>query len=102
MTASDNGAFASCEISDRSWTVPPRPALCEGAWGNRISLYQGSAPKLVCSSDTLRGGDIATLSYGSTWFVDPITCDSEITGMTCTDAGTGHYFRISRESYQLH
>jgi len=25
----------------------------------------------------------------------------EPTGMTCTDSGTGHFFRVSRESYQL-
>jgi hypothetical protein len=102
MTSSDSGASASCEISDHTWVAPPRPVPCEGAWGKRISLHQGGAPKLVCSSDSLRGGDIATLGYGSTWFVDPITCDSEIAGMTCTDGSTGHYFRISRESYELH
>jgi len=30
-----------------------------------------------------------------------MTCDSEPSGMTCTDSSTGHFFRISRESYQL-
>jgi hypothetical protein len=102
MIAFDVKAYASCEISDHTWVAPPRPAVCEGAWGNRIELSQGSAPELVCSSDTLRGGDIATLNYGSTWSVNPITCDSEVNGITCTDTSTGHYFRISRESFELH
>ena len=30
-----------------------------------------------------------------------ITCDSEQTRMTCTDTDTGHYFRVSSDSYQL-
>jgi hypothetical protein len=33
--------------------------------------------------------------------VGVITCDSEPAGMTCTDSSTGHFFRVSRESYQL-
>ncbi len=32
----------------------------------------------------------------------PITCDSETTGMTCTDNSTGHYFRLSRDNCELH
>ncbi len=33
--------------------------------------------------------------------ISSITCDSEPSGMTCTDSGTGHFFRVSRDSYQL-
>src|SRR5262249_48796116 len=96
MIRFDVKAYASCEIGGPNWVAPPRPAVCEGAWGNRIELSQDSAPQFVCGSDSLRGGDIATLNYGSTWPVNPITCDSEINGITCTDTGTGHFFRISR------
>jgi hypothetical protein len=28
--------------------------------------------------------------------------DSELPGMTCTDNSTGHYFRVSRDNYELH
>jgi uncharacterized protein DUF6636 len=82
--------------------APLRPDRCEGTWGDRFALYQGTAASLVCSSDTLRGNGLPTLSYDSNWPVNPITCDSEPTGMTCTDASTGHFFRVSRESYELH
>lgn len=95
-------AFASCEITERSWVAPPPPDRCEGAWGDRFALYEGTPDALVCSSDTLRGNELPTLSYGSTWPVNPITCDSELTGITCTDASTGHYFRVSSGSYTLH
>jgi hypothetical protein len=40
-----------------------------------------------------------TLDYGQTRNLDAITCGSEPIGITCTDSSTGHYFRISRESY---
>ena len=33
--------------------------------------------------------------------VGTMTCDSETSGVTCTDTSTGHFFRVSRESYQL-
>jgi hypothetical protein len=63
-------------------------------WMNKASL--------VCSSDTFRGNGLPTLGYGSTWPVNPITCDCEQSGMTYTEAGSGHYFRASCDSYELH
>jgi hypothetical protein len=102
MGSLGNKAFASCEITDHTWVAPPRPDRCEGEWGDRFELRQGTPPGLICSSDTLRGSNLPTLTYGSTWTVNPLTCASEPTGMTCTDGGTGHYFRVSRDSYELH
>jgi hypothetical protein len=42
-----------------------------------------------------------TLEYGQTRSAGTITCDSEPSGMTCTDSTAGHFFRVSGESYQL-
>jgi hypothetical protein len=102
MGSLGNKAFASCEVTDRTWEAPPRPDRCEGNWGDRITLNQGAPPTLVCSSDSLRSSDLPTLSFGSAWPVNPISCVSEPTGIACTDAGTGHYFRVARDSYELH
>jgi hypothetical protein len=33
--------------------------------------------------------------------IGAITCDSEPSGVTCTNSSTGHFFRVSRESYEL-
>ena len=101
MGSLGNRAFASCEVTDHTWPAPPRPDRCEGEWGNRFELQQGNEATLVCSSDTLRGGGLPTLPYGNSWSVNPLTCASEPTGMTCTDRLTGHYFRVSRDSYEL-
>ncbi|WP_067383662.1 DUF6636 domain-containing protein [Mycobacterium sp. 1164966.3] len=102
MGSLGNKAFADCEITDHAWVAPARPDRCEGEWGDRLELRQGTAAGFVCNSDSLRGSNLPTLTYGSAWTVNPLTCDSEPTGMTCTDGSTGRYFRLSRESYELH
>lgn len=98
----NNNAFALCEIGAHTWIAPPRPSSCEGGWGDRIGMDQGSSPALGCHTDTLRGTTQPVLGYGKTLAAGPISCDSEPTGMTCTDASTGHFFRISRDAYELH
>ncbi len=44
---------------------------------------------------------LKTLDYGQTYSQGAITCDSEVSGVTCTDTSTGHFFRVSRETYEL-
>ena len=39
--------------------------------------------------------------YGQKRSIGANTCGSEPSGMTCTDASTGHFFRMSSESYDL-
>jgi hypothetical protein len=41
------------------------------------------------------------LDYGQTRTLGSISCESEPSGVTCSDSSTGHFFRISRDSYQL-
>lgn len=38
--------------------------------------------------------------YGQTYSHGSITCDSELSGVTCADTATGHFFRVSRENYE--
>jgi Family of unknown function (DUF6636) len=91
----------SCEIVDHTWVAPSRPQVCMGAWGDRIDLDQGSPPALTCHTDTTRGSGLSTLQYGGKRSVASFSCASEPAGITCTDSGTGHFFRMSRESYEL-
>jgi hypothetical protein len=97
----NNNGFAMCEIGSYSWVAPPRPSSCEGGWGDRIGMDQGSPPALSCHTDTLRGTTEPTLAYGSTRAAGEMSCDSEVSGIICTDASTGHSFRISRDSYEF-
>jgi hypothetical protein len=97
----DGKAFAQCEIIDRDWTSPPRPADCPLDYGDRIGLQQGSPATFGCHGDTLRGPDLPALGYGQSRSAGPITCLSRTSGMTCTDSSTGHFFTLSRESYKI-
>jgi hypothetical protein len=100
-TGSDGKSGAGCDIRDHTSTPPPRPLDCHQGWGDRVSLEGGSAPVLHCHGDTEVFPGKPTLPYGQTRSAGPITCDSEPTGVTCTDTSTGHFFRLSRDSYQL-
>jgi hypothetical protein len=99
---SDATTFAVCEIRDHTWAAPPRPTPCVGGWGDRISMRQGGAPQMSCHTDTLKDPASPVLEYGQTRSLNELTCDSEISGMTCTDRGSGHYFRFARDNYELH
>jgi uncharacterized protein DUF6636 len=102
-TGSDGKSGAMCEIRDFIYAPPSKPLDCHLGWGDRISLDPGSAPALRCHGDTQFGlaPGQPTLPYGQTRSAGTITCDSEPSGMTCTDSSTGHYFRMSRESLEI-
>jgi hypothetical protein len=104
---SDDGhgrARASCDIADRTWASPPRPPNCMGPY-DRLNLREGTPARLGCHGDTALGtpmDPLPVLDYGETITAGPLTCESEPLGMTCTDSSTGHYFRLARDSYELH
>jgi hypothetical protein len=91
--------WVSCDIRDHSWVNPPRAASCEHHWGDGVSLQRGRPATMDCRGDWLFG-DNPVLPYGATKTFFGITCDSEPTGMACRD-DTGHFFSLSRDSYQL-
>jgi hypothetical protein len=93
--------FVGCEIGEHTYSPPPRPPTCPQAWGDRFTLTQGGRPELACHGDTIRSADLKTLDYGETAFSGAIRCTIEPAGITCTDTSTSHFFRLSRESYEL-
>ncbi|GAA4289786.1 DUF6636 domain-containing protein [Mycobacterium paraffinicum] len=97
-----DSAFVACDISDFDYQPPPPPECGKHlAWGNRFVLTQGQPVAIHCHGDTLRVAGEPTLDYGQSRSAGTITCDSQPSGMTCTDSSTGHYFRVSRDSYDL-
>lgn len=99
---SPSDAIAMCEIRDHTWMAPPRATQHMGDWGDRVSMQQGDAPHMSCHTDTVKDPGSPVLAYGQSRSLNSLTCNSEISGMTCTDNGTGHFFRISRDNYELH
>lgn len=76
----------------------------QNVWFN---MQQGMNPLVICDTDgsvtspLLHRPGLWTLAYGQSLAAGAITCDSDTDGMTCTDATTGHYFRVARESYEI-
>ena len=102
---------AMCQISDFTYSIPQGAALnqdggpCERdtVSGRDIRVDQGKRAYVTCSYSAIGSGfgEWPALAYGQTRSLGALTCDSEPSGMTCTDASTGHFFRISRDSYQI-
>jgi len=56
----------------------------------------------IAVSTARADSDSPILRYGQTRSISPITCASQTSGVTCKDGGTGHYFFLSRDSYEMH
>ncbi len=114
-----------CDVLERAWTLPPKPADCQNEWGIGVYL-ESTGAGLVCAGDTVayeakvgadttwwngqpgsqvvpdpRRGELVALSYGATMTMGPISCLSRQDGMHCTDTTTKAGFDVSRESYTL-
>jgi hypothetical protein len=110
-TRDDGTGYAWCKIADHQWTPPPtggcEVAYVPGSIGQpdaKLALSQGKAPCFgAIMSQLFLTGEYAppALGYGQSRTMGSITCVSEPDGVTCTDTGTSHFFRISDESYQL-
>jgi len=90
---------ARCEVVEHSWATPP-PPNCHMNSGDRFYLAQGGEAGFGCYGQEFPPVN-ETLAYGQTRSFGSITCESQPTGMTCSDSSTGHYFRISRDTYEL-
>jgi hypothetical protein len=102
ISCSIDSSDVACDVSDYTYHVPPGPPCSQHiSWGNRFGLQHGKAAEMECHGDTLRVPGEQTLNYGQTISAGTITCESQPSGMKCTDSSTGHYFRVSRDSYDL-
>jgi hypothetical protein len=92
----------ACDISEYTYQVPPGPPCSQHiAWGNRFALEAGKPAEMHCHGDTLRVPGEQTLNYGQTISAGTIICESQPSGMKCADSSSGHYFQVSRDSYNL-
>src|SRR5262249_8319001 len=123
----DDKGGVQCEIREHSWTAP-RASICTGdearkfqghdANGDEFTLDDTSTlhpgqPMLSCywgigplgapivADPNYHRRQYPVLEYGQTQAVGTIGCASTPAGVTCTNSTTGHYIRISRDSYEL-
>src|SRR3954452_11866076 len=66
---------ARCDIIDRDWSPPPRPADCEFDYGQGISVNPGEQAQFVCAGDTAFGPD-QVLPYGDSITAGVLRCES--------------------------
>ena len=80
--------------------LDPAPAeACEFDWVG-VDIGVTGAAAANCGSDTVYDADAPTLEYGSTWTRGGITCESEESGLTCTN-GDGSGFTLARGSWSV-
>ena len=93
--------YVRCDIADKTWSPPPRPADCEFDYGQGITMVPGGSAEFVCAGDTALVPDGNPLPYGESIAAVPLRCESAESGITCRDTETGKGFSISRDAYQL-
>ncbi|OBG27151.1 hypothetical protein [Mycobacterium sp. E3198] len=92
--------YVQCELSDYTWQLPQ--ACPSGVVGVAFRSDDTEPPRAGCwKFPNQTPLPWPTLDYGHSRTVGAITCDSEPSGVTCTNSNTGHFFHVSRESYQL-
>ncbi len=101
ITCSITDAGARCDVVERSWTLPPRPAGCTGAYGTGAVLEPGRPAELSCAGDVLDTAGVGVLAYGRAVRYAGITCSSRETGVLCEDTGSGHGFEVARAAYRV-
>jgi hypothetical protein len=95
-----DSTFVRCDILERDWSPPPRPADCEFDYGQGIDMAAGEQAEFICAGDTALGGG-EPLEYGNAVAAGTLSCDSAESGITCRDSATGHGFTIAREAYRI-
>lgn len=92
--------YVRCDIRERDWSPPPRPASCPVDWGQGLKLKVGEPADFVCAGDTaLMSG--SPLAYGDKIVSGSIECTSTPDGITCWDFVYGGEFSIARQAYHL-
>ncbi|WP_431977372.1 DUF6636 domain-containing protein [Micromonospora haikouensis] len=94
------GAQARCDIRDRSWSAPRRPADCELDYGDALGLTRGGRAAFLCVGDAVGDADLV-LGYGQALRTGRVVCVSSRSGVDCRNAATGHGFTLSRARYAL-
>jgi hypothetical protein len=91
-----------CDIQERDWAPPPKPASCpeQTGWGQGLTLTVGEPAGFVCAGDTALTTE-NPLAFGDKIVAGSLECTSAPSGITCRDSEHGGEFSISREAYHV-
>jgi hypothetical protein len=85
---------ARCDITQRSWSPPPKPRSCPVDWGNGLEVGRRGKGHFVCAGDAVEAG--RELAYGKSIQRGRFRCVSRRRGMRCVNTRNGHGFALSR------
>jgi hypothetical protein len=92
-------AFRQLRCDILSGLEPEPDEECEFDWvGVDMGVTGPAAPN--CGSDTVYDADATVLEYGSTWTRGGITCESDESGLACTNRD-GSGFTVARGSWSV-
>jgi hypothetical protein len=84
-----------CDITERSFSPPPKPRSCDFDWGNSMSVGLRGRGRFVCVSDAVDGG--RTLGFGEAIRRGRFRCRSRTNGIRCVNLRTSHGFALGRQ-----
>jgi hypothetical protein len=91
--------FVQCDIVNQNWVPPRPPPQGHDDATSTVVLMRGQLPIVGYSPGTLAASD--PVNYDQPLSAGAIACSSEQAAVKCTDVSTGHFFRVSKESYEL-
>jgi hypothetical protein len=94
---------ARCDIRQRNWSPPPRPASCPNVvnFGQGLAVNRSGSGRFVCAGDTAMDPSAQALPYNTGTVVGDISCTSATNGMSCTNTSSGHGFFIAIQGYRI-
>lgn len=92
---------ARCDISEKIYEPPYRPASCSLDWGNSLAVGSTGPGEVLCAGDTVKDPSAPVLGYGQASTVGSITCTVEESGVSCDNEATGNGFTLSKMSIDL-
>jgi hypothetical protein len=92
--------FVQCDIANHSWAAPQPPPGGRGEATSTFVLIRGQAPVIGYSPGAFAAAG-PMLDGAQSGSAGTIFCRSEQSAVRCTDISTGHFFRVSQESYEL-
>jgi hypothetical protein len=85
---------ARCDIQKKTWTAPPKPADCDLDFGNGVAVVKTEKATVVCAGDTVQGAK-EVLEYGEVVRVGSFLCDSESSGVRCSNEDSGRIYGVA-------
>jgi uncharacterized protein DUF6636 len=89
-----------CDVREKNWKLPSKPANCPYDFGNGIEL--GRTAQLHCATDSIVDEVHTTAAYGDAFTAGDLRCEVTKAGVRCDNTATGHGFTASRETYRLY